>query len=92
MNAYISVLMIGYAFLSFKFFRQRNEVMGDVMSLAVILYTGCAVYTVSSPNTDYFAMVLVGYIINGSGADLMSKEVCSVFLAFFVLRLNCQRQ
>ena len=64
MNAYISVLMIGYAFLSFKFFRQRNEVMGDVMSLAVILYTGCAVYTVSSPNTDYFAMVLVGYIIS----------------------------
>ncbi len=38
--------------------------MGDVMSLAVILYTGCAVYTVSSPNTDYFAMVLVGYIIS----------------------------
>ena len=63
-NAYISVLMMGYAFLSFKFFKQRDEVIGDAMNLAVILYTGCVIYTVSSPNTDYFAMVLAGYIIS----------------------------
>lgn len=64
MNAYISTVMMGYALLSFKFFRVKAEVLGDVMNLAVILYTGCVIYTVSSPNTDYFAMVLVGYIIS----------------------------
>ncbi|MDE7331358.1 MAG: hypothetical protein K2O16_03840 [Lachnospiraceae bacterium] len=64
MNAYISVLMIGYALLSFKFFKVEDEVIGDAMNLAIILYTGCVIYTISSPNTDYFAMVLVGYIIS----------------------------
>ena len=64
MNAYIGIVMVGYALLSFQG-RKAEQVnhVADMLNLALLLYICNSLEEMESPGTDFFAMCLMLYLL-----------------------------
>lgn len=62
MNAYIGIVMAGYALLSLGGAERINRV-ADMLNLALLLYICNSLGGMESPGTDFFAMCLMLYLL-----------------------------
>lgn len=62
MNAYVGIVMAGYALLSFQWRKRTNRVAG-MLNLALLLYICNSLGGMESPGTDFFAMCLMLYLL-----------------------------
>lgn len=84
MNAYIAVILVGYAVMSFRFFKIKKESIADAFNLTILLYIGYSISTLSSPHTDFLAMSLILYIISKwFRAPSMEEKSLLCILAIF---------
>lgn len=63
MNGFVMCLIVSYAVCSMKFWRNRKIYASDFIRIALISYYADAIYDISSPGTDAFAVALIGYIV-----------------------------
>ena len=64
MNAYIGIVMAGYALLSFQGGKaKRTNHVADMLNIAFLLYICNSLGGMESPGTDFFAMCLMLYLL-----------------------------
>lgn len=64
MNAYIGIVMAGYALLSFRMRKaERTSRVADMLNFALLLYICNSLGGMESPGTDFFAMCLMLYLL-----------------------------
>lgn len=64
MNTYLALVMMGYVLLSFRFFRKKEEIIPDCLNVAMLVYCGYSLSSLPSPNTDFWPMILMLYILS----------------------------
>lgn len=64
MNAYIGIVMAGYALLSFQGGKAKGtNHVADMLNIALLLYICNSLGEMESPGTDFFAMCLMLYLL-----------------------------
>lgn len=87
MNAYIGIVMAGYALLSFQGRKaERTNRVADMLNLALLLYICNSLEEMESPGTDFFAMCLMLYLLARwfRSQCMEEKHVLCILAAFGV--------
>lgn len=64
MNTYLAIVMMGYVMFSFRFFKEKKEIIPDCLNIAILVYCGYSLSSLPSPNTDFWPMILMLYVLS----------------------------